>query len=251
MDYGYKLTTHGRAVLAACLARDAPLTLTRTAVGSGQAPDGTELAGLHQLLQPAAPATIGERRHEADQLLLTIQYDNSAQPDAGSFLLSEFMVWAIDPATGEETDFLYATLGDYRQPVPGYRAGQPASVWSFPLILVISDEISVEVTASPGLVTWEDLLRHDQDPTAHQNQQRELDQRRVQAVRTRDPGKPSYGILDEDSPAALAAALEVGPETGAAEVAAIVNGVAYDAKNMSANGDNLPDGTLYIKKMEE
>lgn len=243
MDYGYKLTTHGRAALAACLARDAPLTLTRAAVGSGQAPEGAELAELHQLIAPVAQAAIGERRHEGDRLLLTIQYDNSAQPDTGSFLLSEFMVWAIDPATGEETDFLYATLGNYRQPVPGYRAGQPASIWNFPLIMVISDDIRVEVTASPGLVTWEDLLRHDADPRAHQNQ------RRVLAIRARGPGKPDYGLSGGDTPAL--AALDVGPDTGTAEISAIVSGVAYAAKNMSANGENLPDGTLYITKMEE
>ena len=35
MDYSFKITTHGRAVLAACLDLGKPLKLTRAAVGSG------------------------------------------------------------------------------------------------------------------------------------------------------------------------------------------------------------------------
>ena len=67
------------------------------------------------------------------------------------------MVWAEDPETGQETDFLYATLGDFRQAVPGYSEHFPASVWSYPLVLVVSGELQVLITASPGLATTIDL----------------------------------------------------------------------------------------------
>ena len=157
MDYGYKITTHGRRLLAALLDTGQPLKLTRVAVGSGLIDQDEDLAKVHTLVHYTADATITDRRHEEDRLFLTVRYSNQEHPEVGTFTLSEFMVWAEDPETGQETDFLYATLGDYRQPVPAYSANFPASVWSFPLVLVVSGELEVIVTASPGLVTSEDL----------------------------------------------------------------------------------------------
>ena len=76
-----------------------------------------------------------------------------------------------DPTTGQEIDFLYATLGDYPQGVPSCSEELPVSVWVFPLVIVISSELKVEVSASPGLVTWEELTAaiaaHDGDENAH------------------------------------------------------------------------------------
>lgn len=158
MDYGYKITTHGRRVLAACLDLGAPLKLTRAAVGSGLIDKDADLALAHNLIQYAAEASIADRRHEEDRLFLTVRYSNQDHPAAGTFILSEFMVWGEDPETGRETDLLYATLGDFCQPVPAHSAAFPASVWSFPLVLVVSSELQVSITASPGLATWEDLL---------------------------------------------------------------------------------------------
>ena len=157
MDYGYKITTHGRALLAKCLDLQKPLKLTRAAVGSGLIDGAADLALQHGLVSYAADAAITERRHEEDRLFLTVRYSNRDHPDAGTFILSEFMVWAEDPETGQETDYLYATLGDYRQPVPAYSSGFPASVWSYPLVLVVSGELQVNITASPGLATSADL----------------------------------------------------------------------------------------------
>lgn len=157
MDYGYKITTHGRAVLAACLDLGRPLKLTRAAVGSGLADKDEDLAKVHALVRYAAEASIADRRHEEDRLFLTVRYSNLDHPDVETFTLSEFMVWAEDPETGRETDFLYATLGDFRQAVPGYSEHFPASVWSYPLVLVVSGELQVLITASPGLATTIDL----------------------------------------------------------------------------------------------
>ncbi len=156
MNYGFKPTTHGEALIAACMDLGAPLKITRAAVGSGLA--GGSLANTHALVHYIADATIADRRHEGNQLFLSIQYRNDAHPELGDFVLSEFIVYALDPETGRETDLLYATLGDSRQPVPSFKSGFPASVWTFPVVLVVSGELQVNITASPGLVTWEDLL---------------------------------------------------------------------------------------------
>lgn len=158
MDYGYKITTHGRAVQAACMDLQKPLKLTRAAVGSGLIDKDEDMAKVHSLIQYAAEASITDRRHEGDRLFLTVRYSNRNRPEANSFTLSEFMVWAEDPETGQETDFLYGTLGDYRQPVPAYSSAFPASTWSYPLVLVVSGDLEVSITASPGLATFEDLL---------------------------------------------------------------------------------------------
>lgn len=94
------------------------------------------------------------------------------------------------------------------------------------------------------------LGEHGTTPDAHSELFAALEakyRRHVIAVRMRDPSKPSYGLGGGDA----VAMLEVGPYTGGAEVTAIVSGVEYDAKNMSASGENVPDGTLILTKVEE
>lgn len=156
MKYGFKVTTRGRAVLAACTALGVPPRFTRAAVGSGKVDEETNLADVHQLLHYEDEGAVGEWSHEGDRLYLTVQYSNKDRM-AGAFLLNEFMLFAEDPVTNQETDFLYATLGDYPQGIPGRDEMLPVGVWNFPLMILISDELEVEVSASPGLVTWDDI----------------------------------------------------------------------------------------------
>lgn len=159
MDNDYKPTTHGRALMAKCMALEQPLQLTRVLVGSGMVPEAVNLADVHELYEPVTEGEIGARSHENDRLYLTIEYANNLHPEQKTFFLSEFIVYAADPETDEETDLLYATLGDYRQPVPAYHSELPPSVFSFPLVMVLSDEVEVSITSSPGLVTHDDLQR--------------------------------------------------------------------------------------------
>lgn len=157
MEYRYKPTTHGRNVMAACMALEQPLKITRVAFGSGKVEESVNLADVHQLLTYVTDGAVAERRHEDDRLYLTIQYANSEHKAVGTFLLSEFMVFTQDPESGEETDLIYGTLGDYRQPVPAYNPAFPPSEFNFPLTLIISDEINVSVSAPAGLVTHREL----------------------------------------------------------------------------------------------
>ena len=159
MEYSYKPTTNGRAVMAACMAMEKPFKITRVAFGSGKVDDDTNLADVHQLLEYAADGAVAERRHEDDRFYLTIQYANTAHPEAKTFLLSEFIVYVEHPETGQSTDLLYGTLGDYRQPVPAYNPAYGPSVFNFPLTLILSDEINVEVAAPAGLVLYDELIR--------------------------------------------------------------------------------------------
>lgn len=158
MEHRYKVTTHGRAVLAACTDLQRPPVITRAAVGNGLIHEGDDLADRHELIQYVSEAAIADRRHEGDRLFLTVQYANVEHQAVGAFAFSEFMVFCQDPETGQETDLLYGTLGDYRQPVPGYSDGFPASVWNYPIVLAVSSELEIAITASPGLATFEDLL---------------------------------------------------------------------------------------------
>lgn len=155
MEYGYKITTNGQAAVMAALDLGRSLRITRAAVGSGTVEEGTDLAGVHTLRAYAAEAAIVGRRHERNRLFLTVQYANRDCQEA--FTIGEFMVYAADPETGQETDFLYATLGNYRQPVPPYMRGVPSGVWEFPLIVATSEQLRLEITASPGLITGADL----------------------------------------------------------------------------------------------
>lgn len=158
MEYAYKPTTHGLAVQAACSALEKPLHLTRVAFGSGKISDDTNLADVHELLEYVSDGTIGERRHKDNRFEFTIQFANVDHKEVKTFLLSEFIVYAKHPETESETDFLYGTLGDYRQPVPAYNPAYPPSVFNFPLTIIFSDELKVNVSAPTGLATWDDLI---------------------------------------------------------------------------------------------
>ena len=159
MNYEYKITTHGRAAVAAGLELGKPLPITRVAFGSGKIADGAELAGQHELLHFVSDGAISGRRHEDDRLYISLQYANSQHPGVPTFQLWEFMLFVTDPDTGEETDFLYATLGDYPQTVPAYNPDRefPPCVFTFPLTLIISNELECSVAAPVGLTTWDDM----------------------------------------------------------------------------------------------
>lgn len=156
-NYGYKVTTTGRELLAALYATGKPLEITRVAVGSGQAPEGQELADMTGLIQYVADGTIAQRRHEENVLYLTVQYASNSTPGLSAFYLAEFIVEARHPVSGESVNLLYATLGDYIQPVNAYSDTLPPDIRSYPIALVLSDEINVTISAPAGLVTYEDL----------------------------------------------------------------------------------------------
>ncbi len=186
MDYSYKPTTHGRSVMAACMAMEKPFKITRVAFGSGKVDEGTDLADVHQLLEHVADGTVAERRHKDDRFYLTIQYANTAHPDVKTFLLTEFIVYVEDPETGKDTDLLYGTLGDYRQPVPAYNPMLGPGVFNFPLTLILSDEINVILSAPAGLVTHAELPAL---LTAGAG-------RHVIAIRMRDSDRPDYRLAE-------------------------------------------------------
>ena len=58
--------------------------------------------------------------------------------------------------------------------------------------------------------------------------------------------KPGYGLGDGP----VKVVLETGDLTGTAEISLLVSGREYDAENMGFYGDDLPDGTILIKKTE-
>lgn len=157
MDQSYKPTTHGLAVMAACLALERPLVITRVAFGSGKAEEGTSLADMHELISYISDGEIVRRKHEDDRFMFTIQFSTFKHQEVKTFLLSEFLVFAEDPETGDETDLIYGTLGDYRQPVPAFNPMYPPSTFNLPLTLILSNEINACVTAPAGLVTYTDM----------------------------------------------------------------------------------------------
>ena len=121
--------------------------------------EGVDLAEVHELIQYVAEGTIGERRHQDHRFSFTVQYSNKDHPEVDTFYLSEFIVYAVDPESGEDVAVLYATLGDYQQPVPAFVPEWPPSIWNFPVTLVVSDAVEVTVDCPAGFVTYDDLTR--------------------------------------------------------------------------------------------
>lgn len=157
MKYGYKVTKQGRELLAALLATGKELEIVRVAVGSGKVSEDTDLADMTDLVEYVAEGKIAQRRHVDNVLYLTVQYASNDTPGLPAFYLGEFIVWAKHPTTGAEVVLLYATLGDYTQPVMAYAEGREPDVRQYPLALVLSDEINVTISCPAGLVTYEDL----------------------------------------------------------------------------------------------
>ena len=157
MNYGYKVTKQGRELLAACLATGEELEFTRVAVGSGRVAEDVDLADMTDLIQYVADGTIAQRRHLDNVLYLTVQYASNYTPGLGAFYLAEFIVQARHPVSGEDVTLLYATLGDYIQPVNAYSETQAPDIRQYPLALAISDEINVTISVPAGLVTYDDL----------------------------------------------------------------------------------------------
>lgn len=158
MNYGYKVTTDGRELLAALLATGKELKITRVAVGSGKVAENVNLADMNSgLIQYVADGKIAQRRHQNNILYLTVQYASNFTPGLGAFYLSEFVVEAEHPVSGESKVLLYATLGDYIQPVMAYSEIMAPDIRNYPIVLAISDEINVTIMTPAGLVTYEDL----------------------------------------------------------------------------------------------
>lgn len=159
MNYSFKVTTAGRELLAAILATGKELEVTRAAIGSGKISEDKNLADMTDLIQYVAEGTIAQRRHTGNVLYLTVQYSSNSTPGLGAFYLAEFILQAKHPISGENTTIIYATLGDYTQPVNAYSETAAPDIRSYPMAIAISDEINVSISAPAGLVTYDDLQR--------------------------------------------------------------------------------------------
>ena len=162
MNYAFKITTTGRQVLAACIDSNKALDLTRVAFGDGRVSEDAELADQHELVHYVADGSVGDRRHSGERLYLTTKYSNISHPDVPTTYLSEFLIYAKDPESGKAVDFIYATLGDYTQPVPKYEPDMPPVSFAFPLTIVLSSDASVTISAPAGLVTYDELIELQQ-----------------------------------------------------------------------------------------
>lgn len=162
MNYAFKITTTGRQVLAACIDSNKALDLTRVAFGDGRVSEDAELADQHELVHYVADGSVGDRRHSGERLYLTTKYSNISHQDVPTTYLSEFLIYAKDPESGRAVDFIYATLGDYTQPVPKYEPDMPPVSFAFPLTIVLSSDASVTISAPAGLVTYDELIELQQ-----------------------------------------------------------------------------------------
>jgi len=199
---------------------------------------------LENLVEPVAAGTSDEPIYDGDTVHMTVEYrsDLNGGLDHG-FWIREFGVFAQDE-DGSEVMLYYGALGDYPQWVSAYST-TGLDVRRYPISITVGEGAEVIIDYSPeAFMTSRDvkdlLAVHNADPGAHGIQ------RRVIAVRSRDPNKPAYGLGGE-----VAAVLSVGPYTGTAPYSAVVSGTEYDALNISVNGDTAPDGTIILSKTEE
>ncbi len=67
-------------------------------------------------------------------------------------------------------------------------------------------------------------------------------------TRVRDPTKSDFGLHNFEDDGTVV--LKLGNYTGEAEISALVEGVLYDAENMTCDANNAENGTFIIKTEE-
>lgn len=90
---------------------------------------------------------------------------------------------------------------------------------------------------------------HNEDSKAHEALLAAFEARHrryVIAVRLRDREKPDYELDDGN----VGVVLLTAQQDSGAQLAVVVSGVQYDAENMSANGEQAPEGTLIVKRAQ-
>lgn len=75
--------------------------------------------------------------------------------------------------------------------------------------------------------------------------------KKVVSYRTRNENFPTYGIDGSEEPSNIPVVLDVSSLTGETALSAMISGNEYDANNLSSNRDDLSDGIIYIKVLEE
>lgn len=160
MEYGFIIPAAGRKVLAGLLCGQT-LRLTRVQVGKGKVGSLEEMAGLTDLVEPAAEATstVPAISEEGDRVSFMVEYRSDMNGGlTEGFWLSEYGVFAQDPENPEQEVLLYyATLGEFPQYVCAYRNGAN-DIRRYPVTLAITAGTEVEI-AYPALafMTAEDV----------------------------------------------------------------------------------------------
>lgn len=141
------------------------LVLTRIMVGDGRA--YTNPALLNDLVSPIAQATSTPPVVNNNQLEFIVEYRNDLNGGLTTgFWLSEFGIFAQDPDVGEILLY-YATLGDYPQWVRPFAAGS-VDVRRYPISIGLStDAIVILQFPAVAMLTADDLIAHNNSPTAH------------------------------------------------------------------------------------
>lgn len=163
--YGFTITTAGRSLLAKLLAGQT-LEITRTMVGTGKVPEGTNPATFADLVSPLAQATATIPTVSDMTATFSVEYrsDLNGGLDAGKYI-NEFGVFARDPSEGEILLY-YGTLGDFPQYVPPY-SPQSIGILRYPVaISLMADDIEVILAFdASAFMTSQDIAEYIQTTT--------------------------------------------------------------------------------------
>lgn len=235
-----------RALIAKVLAGRCKMEYTRVAVGKGTIPEGMTPGTMDGPADYVMDGILTGVSNPVDgECQISVQI-NSKDVETG-FHATCIVLYANDPDLGE-IPYTYLVLENEPEWI------RPASavvgkLATFDIIAAVGAVDTVSAVIDPEaiatMVNVEQLIQaHDNDPNAHSSQWK------VIATRIRDPAKPAYGLGGGGDQTEVAVALDTGAYTGGTEVSVIVDGIEYDAKNMSVTGETAPDGTLIIKKVE-
>lgn len=156
MSYEFRITERGQELMSQCLDGADGLVLTRVVFGSGQMGEGQQADQMTELISPECDGSLIRRERKGSSLNLTAQLTNERYKGEG-FTLNEYGIYGKAATADKEELILYATLGKYGQGVTPYTRGEAASVWSFPMTLTVSSELTVSIETPADMVTGEEL----------------------------------------------------------------------------------------------
>jgi len=238
----------GISLLAKVLAGRCEMHYTRAAVGKGVIPDGLTPKTMKNCADYVMDAQIAGITNPADgecQVTIQIKSDHVEK----GFYATNIILFAEDPDYGE-VPYTYLSLENEPEWI------RPASsivgkLATFDLIAAVGDVDHVTATIDPDSIMTASAVQriiheHNIDPDAHKN----LIRWHCVASRVRDSTRPNYEIGVKGN-GVMPVALDVEHYSGSKNISAIVSGTEYDTNNLSGQQDNVSNGTIIVKKVEE
>jgi hypothetical protein len=154
----------------------------------------------------------------------------------------------------QDSAHVYFNYENYRQPLNNEARPYTDDSWSVGDFIINTEpgnsdaKIAGWVCIEGGIPgKWEPCYRYGATAASS-----DASSRKVISYRDRAGDLPDYGIVEEEEEVIeVPVTLDAEAYTGNTEISAVINGVEFDTSTLSSNRDDLSDGIIYVKVLEE